>query len=396
VFLAPGLLEWLGMPQPERVRLAFLLSSFAAGGTEHQMIELIRRLDRGRFESHVACFHKQGPWLPRLAEAAASIVEFPLRSFRSPSTIRQARAFARWCREGGIQVVQTCELYANIFGLPAAALARVPVRIGSRRELNPDKTLAHLALQRAAYAAAHHVVANSRAAAARLVREGVPPRKIVVIPNGLDEGRFRSGEAHRHRARSAVPRIVTVAKLRTEKAHEVLIGAAARVAATYPAAVFEFAGDGPREERLRQAARAAGVGGRITFLGHRDDVPALLAEADVFVLPSRSEASPNSVIEAMAAGVPVVATTVGGIPELIEHGRSGLLVPPDDPAALAAAIVRLLDCEPEARQFAARARADVVARHSFGRMVAAFEGLYLSALARRARAVPAAAEAAAH
>src|SRR5215212_6857589 len=115
------------------------------------MSELIRRLDPERFQVHVACFEKAGAWLPRVAERAASIAEFPIHGFARPATFRKLLAFASWCRKQRIAVVQTCDLYANIFGLPGAALAGVPVRIGSRRELNPDKTRGQIRLQRHAY-----------------------------------------------------------------------------------------------------------------------------------------------------------------------------------------------------------------------------------------------------
>src|SRR5512140_3342724 len=129
------------------IPVAVFLTSFSPGGTERQMTELIQRLDRSRFDVHVACFHREGAWLPRV-EACAPVTEFPIGGFARPATIARAASFARWCRERGIAVLQSCALYANTFALPSAALARGPVRIGSRRELNPDKTPGHMALQR--------------------------------------------------------------------------------------------------------------------------------------------------------------------------------------------------------------------------------------------------------
>jgi glycosyltransferase involved in cell wall biosynthesis len=123
-----------------------------------------------------------------------------------------------------------------------------------------------------------------------------------------------------------------------------------------------------------------GIADRVTFLGHREDVPALLAQADAFVLPSRSEAFPNGAIEAMAAGLPVVASAVGGLLDLIEPGRTGLLVPPDDPLALADALDGLVRAPARGAALGAAARDDVVRRYSFERMVCSFETLYLSLL----------------
>jgi glycosyltransferase involved in cell wall biosynthesis len=126
------------------------------------------------------------------------------------------------------------------------------------------------------------------------------------------------------------------------------------------------------------------VSSRVRFLGHRDDVPALLAESDVFVLPSRSEAAPNGIIEAMGAGLPVVATDVGGIPELVEHGTTGVLVRPGDATALAGALQQLIADPPRAAAYGRAGRAAAERHYSFDRMVARFEQLYREQLERRA------------
>jgi len=357
-----------------RIPIGVLMTRFQPGGTERQMTELVRRLDPGRFAVHVACFHREGAWLPRIVERAESVTEFPIHGFAKPATAWQLLAFARWCRRTRLAVVQTCDLYANVFGLPGAALAGVPVRIGSRRELNPDKSSSQIRLQRLAYRSATKVVANSPAARGILEREGIAPASIAVIPNGVDLASF----AERKPA-AAVRRFITVANLRTEKNHETLLAAAARLLHAYPDLEFQIVGDGPRRRDLEQLARDRGLS-RVAFLGHREDVASLLAEADAFVLPSRSEAFPNAVIEAMAAGLPVVASAVGGLLDLIEDGRTGLLVAPGDPEALAAALQSLIDAPERAAAIGRAARAEVQQRYSFDRMVSSFEQLYLSGL----------------
>jgi glycosyltransferase involved in cell wall biosynthesis len=363
------------------------MTSFEPGGTERQMIELIRRLDATRWTVHVACFRAGGSWFGRVAQAVASVTEFPVDSFQSPEFGRQLGAFAKWCRRQRIAVLHTAEMPSNIFALPGGALARVPVRIGNRRELNPGKSFAGIAAQRAAYAFAHRIVANSRAAADRLAAERIPSRKIAVIPNGLDAGNFIARPA-----RPRLRRVVTVANLRPEKGHDVLIDAAARVLVRYPDAHFEVVGGGPLLSALLTQADEAGVLRAFTFRGHCDDVPRRLEGADLFVLPSRSEAFPNAVLEAMAAGLPVIASGVGGIREVIDHEQTGLLAPPDDAPALAERICRVMGDPLLAARLASCARARVRARFSFDRMVASFEGLYLSELTRRG-VVPSAAPA---
>src|SRR5581483_2835069 len=316
------------------------------------MIELVRRLDRDRWAVHVACLHQRGAWLSRVEEAAESIAEFPIRSFAAPSTLLHMWRFARWCRRRRLAVVHTTELYSNIFALAPAAFAGVPVRIASRREINPDKTAGQIALQRGAYAFAQKVVANSRAAADRLAFERVPARKIAVVPNGLEARQFDT-------ARTNGPRrtVTVVANLRPEKGHDVLLDAAIHVLRRFPDASFELVGGGSELETLLSRVDARRMQHAVTFLGHRDDVPARLAEADIFVLPSRSEAFPNAVLEAMAAGLPIVASGVGGILELVDEGRTGLLMPPADPSALADRLVGLMAAPALARSLGDAARA---------------------------------------
>ncbi len=355
--------------------VAVFITAFEPGGTERQMTELIRRLDPAQFTVHVACFRREGAWLPRVRERAASVVEFPIRGLARPATFMQMLSFARWCRRERIAVVQTCDLYANIFGLPGAALARVPVRIGSRRELNPDKSPGQIRLQRAAYRAATKVVANSPAARRALEAEGVARGSIAVIANGVDPVFLTEPE----RARP-IRTVLTVANLRPEKSHETLLAAASLLVPAHPYLRFRIVGDGPRRQALEEQSRALGLDGHVEFLGHRDDVRELLAAADMFVLPSRSEAFPNGVIEAMASGLPVVACAVGGLMDLIDDGVTGVLVSPGDSNALAAAIGSLIDQPARAAALGRDARRTVQQRYSFERMVGAFEDLYRSGL----------------
>jgi glycosyltransferase involved in cell wall biosynthesis len=362
-----------------RIPIAIFISTFDAGGTERQMTELMRRLDPARFAVHAVCFHRTGPWLARVAGQVASVAEFPIDGFARPATWRQVLACARWCREERITILQSCDFYANVFGTAAALIAGVPVRIASRRDVNPGRSLPKTILQRLAYAGAHLVVANSKAAAARLAAERVRPSRIHLIPNGVELSARPPDRTDR-----PLRRIVTVANLRPEKAHEHLIAAVPAIAAVHPDLEVQIVGDGPRRGELEALATRLGVAGIVRFLGHREDVPALLNDADVYVLASRSEAFPNGVIEAMAAGLPVVACAVGGLLELVDEGRTGRLIPPDDPRAMAGAVLDVMSDATRARAMGAAARAFVEERFSFDRMAQAFEQLYLDQIAARA------------
>jgi glycosyltransferase involved in cell wall biosynthesis len=272
------------------------------------------------------------------------------------------------------------DLYSNILGLPGAALAGVPVRIGNRRELaSRIGSRRMVAAQQLAYRAAHAVVANAKAAVEQLRREGVPEQKIHVITNGVDGDAFA---APGREASSRPRRIVTVANLRPEKGHDTLIAAASTIVQHFGDVEFHIAGEGPCRGALEQQVLERGLSSRFHFLGERSDIPRVLADSDLFVLPSRSEACPNSVLEAMAAGLPVVASRVGGIPELVDSGVNGILITPDAPEALAAAALSVLNRPAYAASLGRVAREKVGRRFSFDRMVSSFEGLYLAKVHR--------------
>jgi len=363
------------------IPIAVVMTSFEPGGTERQMTELLRRLDPTRWEVHLACFEAKGLWFGRAAERAASVAEFPVRSFGRPHVLRQVWNFARWCRSRRIALVQTTGIDSNIFALPAAALAGVPARIGSRRGLNTDRTHGVAALQRLAYSCATKVVANSRASADRLRLEYVPEHRVAVVPNGLDFGPFAP-----RTPRAALRKVVAVGNLRPLKGHDVLIDAAVEILERFPDARFEIIGEGPERASLAARARVHGVAHAFDFTGHGDDIPARLADADIFVHPSRFESFPNAVLEAMAAGLPIVASDVGGIPELVEDGRTGWLVPPGEDETLASRVMHLMANPEEGARIGAAAREAVLAGFSFDRMVARFDDIYLSELVRHGAA----------
>ncbi|HKB09015.1 MAG TPA: glycosyltransferase [Vicinamibacterales bacterium] len=361
---------------PERLPIGIIFRSFQPGGTERQMIELVGRLDRARWDVHVGCFHARGPWLDRVRDAAP-VTEFQVDSLRGTAVLQQARAFARWCSERNLAVVHTTDMATNLFALPAAAYARVPVRIANRRDVNPGRAAHELIAQRIAYTFAHRIVANCDAAAERLRRERIPSKKIAVIPNGVD---FDGGSARG--PIGSVRRVVTVANLRREKGHDVLIDAAALVVRRFADARFDLIGGGSELASLQERVARLGISHAVSFLGHCEDIPSRLTESDLFVLPSRSEAFPNAVLEAMAAGLPIVASRIGGLVELIDDGRTGVLVPPGDAAALANAIGALMADAARAAELAAAGR-EAARRYSFARMVAAFDALYLREWTRR-------------
>jgi glycosyltransferase involved in cell wall biosynthesis len=234
----------------------------------------------------------------------------------------------------------------------------------------------------------NYVIANSQAVRDFLVEEdGFDPKLIRVIRNGVDLERFASVRADRQglfphlAAQSQL--IAVVANMNVEtKGHADLIRAAAEVSREFHDAKFLLVGDGAERSRLEALTQELGLSNTVLFLGRRKDVPDILACCDLFVLPSWAEGLPNSVLEAMASGLPVVATRVGGTPEIIEDGVNGLLVAPREPHGLALAIMQILENGEFARQIAQSARDRARAQFGFDRLLSELDSLCISRLSR--------------
>jgi len=257
-----------------------------------------------------------------------------------------------------------------------------------RERARADLTLA--SLRRAAA-----VIAVSRAVADRLRRSGaVPPRRLRVIRNGIDLRPFEAGSAERARAElrrswgfDGSSRLLLVPSvLRKGKGHGILLAALPALREWIPGIRVVFAGGGACEEALRREALARAVDDVVHFLGFRSDMPRLLAAADIVVLPSRAEALPTVLLEAAAAGRPVVATRVGGVPEVVVHGQTGLLVPAGDVSALRRALLALLQDDGLCRRMGRTARSRAVARFGVCRQVEETLGLWAEVTAERSPA----------
>jgi len=265
--------------------------------------------------------------------------------------------------------------------VPAARLAGVPV-IASRRDLGHHVTAVQRPMLRLALRQATRVLANAATVASQAEREdGIPASRIAIVPNGLDLARFaaRTKTLEAPAAPLATPgppTVLTVARMTyPAKGHDDLLQAMPLVLRETPAR-FVLVGDGPRETELRALAERLGVSNAVTFLGRRADVPALLARADVVCHPARMEGLPNAVMEAMAAARPLVATSVGGTPELVQDGIHGLLVPPEDPAALAAGILAVLRDPDRAARLARAAHARIESTFRLDQLVSRIDRLY--------------------
>jgi glycosyltransferase involved in cell wall biosynthesis len=379
-----------------------LIDSFRLGGSESQAVQLARLLhESGRYRVHVACLDRSGP-LFREAERleVGEIPEYPLNSFYDRNAIVQVRRFARFLREREIDVVHAHDFYSNIFGMMGAALARVPVRIASRRE-SAKRSAVKRRLERGAYRLAHAVVANCEEIRRQLIDEGVAAQKIETLYNGLDTSRVAAPPDLRRedaldlcglpRTESRRRFISIVANLRAVKDHATFLRAARRVRARVPESAFIIAGEGELDAALRSLAGELELARDVFFIGRCERVAELLSLSEACVLSSTSEGFSNSILEYMAAARPVVVTDVGGAREVVEDGETGYLVAAGDDERMAARLVGLLNEPERARLMGERGARLVEQKFSCGAQLERAEVLYERLLARvkvpRARGV---------
>lgn len=377
----------------ERVRLLKFVTLFGVGGTEKQVMSLAARLDRKRFDLSFGCLKLWGDLLDEVERQKYQVTEYPLRSFYRPHAWRQVIRFASALRKSRTQIMHSYNFYANVFSIPAARLAGVPCIVASIRDMGAYMTPAQVKVQRFMCRFADRVVVNAGAIRDWLVEQGCPAQKISVIRNGLDlsrYGRHSDGLVLRQQfwIPPQVPLVVMLSRINPQKGIDQFLEAAAIVRQRCPKAHFLVVGeafintdgvfrpDQDYRRALEQKAVKLGVSDHMRFTGMRSDVAEILGAAAVSVLPSFSEGISNTLLESMAAGVPVVATSVGGTPEIIEHGKHGLLVSPGDSRALAEAICTVLEQPLLAARLSHDARERVEVEFSFDNMVRETEGLY--------------------
>jgi glycosyltransferase involved in cell wall biosynthesis len=375
----------------ERKRVFFLLDSFEIGGTETQAVELALRLDRSRYAVTLGSLQMSGPLLAKFEGSHVSVMEWSTRGgVNSPGGIYQILRLARFLRRGRFDVVHAHDLWSNLLAIPAARLARVPVVISSRRDL------AHLGwytpwrrkFLRRLQSLSTVVLVNSSQISEQLVHEdGFRPEFIRVVHNGIDLDRFSHLAPDRQQFFPGLENhtlIVCTGNMRGNvKGHPTLIEAAQRICAKFPQARFVLIGEGEKRAEFEAKVSALGLQPNFVFMGSRQNVPEILACCDIAVLPSHAEGFSNALLEYMAAGLPTVATDVGGNPEVIENRRDGLLVKPNDPAALADAILSLLQNPHLASQLGTAAHERVRRHFDLAQLTFNVDALYTELLQTR-------------
>ena len=368
-----------------------LIGSFHSGGTERQAVQLTRLLvESGRCNVSVATLERDGALLPEINRLGFNDVpEFRLNSFYDLHFVRQVRRFAQYLKQHEIDVLHAHDFYTNIFGMAAAALARVPVRIASRRE-SAVRPSHQRVVERGAYRMADAVIANCEEVRRQLIDEGVPARKVRTVYNGLDPARVQTPQADRKEILASLKlperRFVTImANMRAHvwkpeplcyKDHPTFLRAAQLVHQQVPDGGFIIAGEGELLEATQELARNLGIADRTFFIGRCRDVGRVLSISDVCVLSSRSEGFSNSILEYMAAGRPVVSTDVGGAREAVVQGETGYLVPAGDHQRLAEHIASLLLNPEQARAMGEAGRRVVNEKFSSHKQLQTVESLY--------------------
>ena len=364
---------------PETIRLFLMTNTFETGGSERQLAVLAKNLNRERFQVHVGCIRRDGPFAKDFEDAP----EFRLGgSLYGWASIRTLLRLAKHLRRNRIQIAHAFDFYTSLTLIPASRLARVAVVIGSFRQLGDLLTPAQFRSQAAVFRWCDAVVCNSQAGSDRLAADGLSRNKLFVIGNALQDDAFAAAPPALA-PRPGVLRVGMVARMNARyKNHSGFLRIAATIHARFPDVEFVLAGDGPLRGEIEAEAKSLGIGQHVLFLGDRRDVSAVLASMDVSVLTSDSEGLSNVILEAMAAGVPVVAYDVGGNRELVSSDR-GAIIPAGDEEKFAAAVGRLLE-QPGLREGVARkARAFTEENFSLGRIQTAYEELYQSLLARK-------------
>lgn len=360
-------------------RVVQFLGSFNQGGTERQALSLTRSLvGDGRYDVHVLTLDASGPLSDGFHSLGLrEIPEYRISSFFSAGFIAQVRGCSKWLRDNRIDIVHTHDFYTNIFGMASARLAGVPVRIASKRETGGMRSAPQALVERVAYGSAQAVVVNAAAVERYLWERGIPELKIEVIYNGVNMEEFAAAR----RSLPSLPadrRFVTaVANLRHDvKNVPMLLEAFSMIYRRFPDVDLVVAGEGDLRPGLEARAEELGIRPRTHFIGRCDDVASLLSRSHIGVLTSDAEGFSNSILEYMAAGLPVIATDVGGAREAVVDGETGYVIPLGATDTLVEKLSILLDNDETTGRFGKNGKDRVRSHFSIERRLTATIELY--------------------
>jgi glycosyltransferase involved in cell wall biosynthesis len=366
------------------VPVLLMARELGQGGTERQLAETAKALDPARFAVHVGCFHTGGFRAAELADHGIPILHLPVRSFKSPGAVAAAWTLGRYLKTHNIRLVHTFDTPMNCFAVPVARAFRTPAVLSSQRAARALSNRWERRILRWTDRVVDAVVVNCEAMRRQMIEEeGVPESRLRLCYNAIDTGRFRAGTRQRTPALAGASIVIgVVCALRPEKDLSTLLEAFAAVARKSSASpMLAVVGSGPALGDLRALARRLGVEEKCHFEPSTADVPAWLRAIDIFVLPSRSEALSNSLMEAMACGCAVIASRVGGNPELVSDESIGLLFEPGDTAGLTALLDRLMSDDSLRTSLGCAAARSIRDRFSTQKTAARMQEIYSEYLA---------------
>ncbi|HOC30809.1 MAG TPA: glycosyltransferase [Armatimonadota bacterium] len=376
----------------ETVVLYLIDALHMRGGTERHLAELAPRIQAHGYLPIVCCLDSSNRDGVGVDIPGVDVRYVDMKRLYTPAGQRLARQIARQALADGVSMVQTFHFKSDWLGVQVARVLQCPL-VSSRRDLGFNVTGLRRLILWYINRHADAFIAPSRAVGEAVCRQpGVDPERVHVILNGIDLGAFTEGcdiyEARRWLGcYGDGPVIGMISSLRPIKDHRTLLNAMRAVLYQRPDAKLVLVGAGSEMEPLRELARNLGIEPSVFFTGAREDVRRVLAALDVFVLSTHSEGMSNAIIEAMASGLPVVATDVGGNGECVVDGQTGYLTPHRDAAALADRLLNLIN-EPEmAREMGERGRRRAVAEFDVNIMVSRTAGLYRRLLKDHIRAV---------
>ncbi|MBI4961841.1 MAG: glycosyltransferase [Desulfomonile tiedjei] len=349
------------------IRIAVLLQDLEFGGTQRYAIHLLKYMDKEVFSPELWVLRQGEDMVPIAAKTGVRIIHLSRSSRVGPRAISNLAWRLIRMRPDGLY---TLTVVPNIWGRILGRIAGVPVIISGYRSLFPKQH------ERWLWRLANRIICNAEALKGVMIRRfSVDPDRIAVIPNAVDTALFQSTQSFK----AAEPTVLCVGRLVKEKDPLNLLEGFRIVSDKIPNALFRIIGNGPLKQEVQARIKALSLDSRVELLPGTPDLVPHLARSWVFVLASAMEASPNVILEAMAMELPVVATSVGGIPELVQDGKTGLLVRPGDPEDLASALVKVLTDEPGRHAMGRAARERVLANHSLENMVRQTERVFSEA-----------------
>ncbi len=370
-----------------QIKVIHLVEDLKIGGAERIIADIAEGLDGKKFDVSVWCVTSGGETASELIKNGIKVSILGISTHHNPWNVFK---LTRLLKNAGPDIVHTHGYFASVIGRLAARKAHIPGIVTHVHSTYWDYEKRHIRTERKLSRFTHKIICCSKAVE-NFVRdfENIKDSKTIMIYNGVDEDKFSKHKDSRSiRAELGIdegsPVVGTVSALTPHKGHIHLIQAASSVLGTFPSTRFLIVGDGFLRARLEDQAKNLNISSSVIFTGERKDIPEILSLMDIFVLPSFSrEGLGLAILEAMAVGRPVVATEIGGIPEAVIQGKTGLLVPPGDSEEMAQAIIQILQDPEKAKSMGEKGRARVKERFTKTKMLSEIQNVYQSLISHR-------------